>query len=174
MSSSLNRKGKNMALVSDGFQLNVTMLDTAGDTTILGFALNSATAAAAATDAGLILASLALLSDAVVSAYSVGEKFIESALVYPVDAEVEDEAFFVGKIIGFPNKSGNFRIPAPVDAMFVSPTGPGHNIVNMAYGALATYLTYFDGSGPILVSDGESLVTSSVTGKRRKKGTKSG
>ena len=163
-----------MALVADGFVLNVTMLDTAGDTTILAFPLTSADAAAAATDSGSIMTSLGLLSDAVISAYSVSEKFIESALVYPADAEVEDEAFFTGKIIGHPNKSGNFRIPAPKDSMFVSPTGPGHNLVNMAFGALATYLTYFDGSGPVTVSDGEALVTSSVTGKRRKKGTKIG
>lgn len=163
-----------MALVSSGFVLNVTLLDTAGDTTQLAFPLTSVDIATAETDAAAIMVSLGLLSDAAISGYSLGEKFIENALTYPVDAEVEDEAFFTGKIIGFPNKSGNFRIPAPVDAMFVSPTGPGHNIVNMAYGALATYLTYFDGSGPVTVSDGESLVTSSVTGKRRKKGTTSG
>lgn len=163
-----------MALVASGFNLAVTLLDTAGDTTILNFPLTSADNAAAVTAGGLIMASIIALSDAVISGYSIAERFLEDSLTYPADAEVEDEAFFTGKIIGFPNKSGSFRIPAPKDNIFVSPTGPGHNLVNMAWPALATYLTYFDGSGPVTVSDGESLVTSSVTGKRRKKGTKVG
>ena len=163
-----------MAFVSDGFRATITLVDTAGDSTILTYNLTSATLAAAATDLAAIIGSLGVLSDAIISAYTLGEVTINDALVYPADAEVEDEAFFTGKIVGRPNRSGNFRIPAPVDAMFTTPTGPGHNIVNMAYAALVTFLAMFDGSGPISVSDGEQLVTSSVVGKRRKKGTSSG
>lgn len=163
-----------MAFVSDGFRATITLVDTAGDTTILTYNLTSATLAAAATDLAAIIGSLGVLSDAIISAYTLGEVTINDALVYPADAEVEDEAFFSGKIVGRPNRSGNFRIPAPVDAMFVGPTGPNHNIVNMSYAPLVTFLGMFDGSGPISVSDGEQLVTSSVVGKRRKKGTSSG
>jgi len=163
-----------MAFVSDGFVATITVIDTAGDSTILTYPLNSADLAAAAVDMAAIIGSLGVLSDAIISAYSLAEKTINNALVYPVDAEVEDEAFFSGKIVGRPNRSGNFRIPAPVDAMFVTPTGPGHNIVNMAYAPLVTFLAFYDGSGPVSVSDGEFLVTSSVVGKRRKKGTSSG
>lgn len=163
-----------MAFVSDGYRATITMIDTAGDSTILTYPLNSADLAAAAVDLAAIIGSLGVLSDAIISSYTLGEVTINDALVFPADAEVEDEAFFSGKIVGRPNRSGNFRIPAPVDAMFTTPTGPGHNIVNMAYAPLVTFLAFYDGSGPVSVSDGEFLVTSSVVGKRRKKGTSSG
>lgn len=163
-----------MAFVSDGFVATVTMVDTAGDSTIMSFPLISATLAAATTDLAAIIGSLGVLSDAIISAYSLAEKTINDALVYPVDAEIENEAFFSGKIVGRPNRSGNFRIPAPVDLMFTTPTGPGHNIVDMSYAPLVTFLGMYDGSGPISVSDGEQLVTSSVVGHRRHKGTSSG
>jgi len=163
-----------MALVSDGFRLVVTLIDTAGDSTLLTYDLNSADAAAADTDAAAIMASLAGLTDANISAYSIGEKFIENALTFPVGAEIEDEAFFTGKIVGHPNKSGHVRIPSPVITMFTATEGPGRNIVDMGYAPLVTYLGFFDGSGPAMVSDGEALVVSSVLGVRRKRGTSHG
>lgn len=163
-----------MAFVSAGYRATVTLMDTAGDKTILTYDLNSATIVAANIDLAAIIGSLGALSNGVVVSYSMQEVYLNDAVVYPAAAEIENEAFFSGQIVGRPNRSGNFRIPAPVDAMFVAPTGPNYNVVDMTYAALITYLNMFDASGPIKVSDGEYLVVPSIVGKRRKKGTSLG
>lgn len=162
-----------MALVASGFRTSVTMIDTAGDSTILQFPLAVADMAAAIAATANLLTSLAGLSTAAVQSYSIASLFLETALTYPVGSEIEDEAFFTGKIIGAPNKSGNTRIPSPIIGMFTATEGPGRNIVDTTFPALVTYLGYFDGS-PVTVSDGEGLVLSSIVGKRRKKGSKVG
>lgn len=163
-----------MAIVADGFVLNVTLMDTAGDTTQLVYNLSSVDIAAANTDSAAIMGSLGSLSKAIITAYQIATKYINNALVYPAACEVEDEAFFSGKIVGHPNKSGNFRLPAPVDAVFNAPEGPGRNIVDVSFPALVTFFGLFDGTGPVTVSDGESLVLTSIQGRRRKKGSKIG
>ena len=163
-----------MAFVTAGYRASVTLMDTAGDKTILQYELNSATIVAANTDLAAIIGSLGVLSTGVITSYSMQEVYLNDAVTYPALAEIENEAFFSGQIVGRPNRSGNFRIPAPVPAMFVSPTGPNFNVVDMTYADLVTYLNMFDGTGPIRVSDGEYLVPASVVGKRRKKGTSLG
>lgn len=155
-----------MALVSAGFVGNIEFTDTGGNTTTRRYALTSATAGAAATDMAAIMAAVGAITDAVISGYSVGERFVEAALVYPANAEVENQAQFSGKIVGFPNKSAVVSVPAPAAAIFTSPTGPGYNIVNIGFGAVQTFLLLFDGSGPVQVSDGESWVVTSVRGRR--------
>lgn len=163
-----------MAFVTAGYRATVTLMDTAGDKTVLPFELNSATIVAANIDLAAIIGSLGVLSNAVITQYTMQEVYLNDAVVYPTGAEIENEAFFSGQIVGRPNRSGNFRIPAPVDAMFVALTGPNYNIVDMTYAALLTYLGYFNDTGPVKVSDGEYLVAASVVGKRRKKGTSLG
>lgn len=163
-----------MAFITAGYRATVTLMDTAGDKTVLPFELNSATIVAANIDLAAIIGSLGVLSGGVIVSYSMQETYLNDAVTYPAAAEIENEAFFSGQIVGRPNRSGNFRIPAPVDAMFVGATGPNYNVVDMTYAPLITYMNFFDSTGPIKVSDGEYLVIPSIVGKRRKKGTSLG
>lgn len=163
-----------MAFVTAGYRATVTLMDTAGDKTILTYDLNSATIVAANIDLAALIGSLGVLSNGTIVSYSMQEIYLNDAVVYPAAAEIENEAFFSGQIVGRPNRSGNFRIPAPVDAMFVGATGPNYNVVDMTYAPLITYMGYFDATGPVKVSDGEQLVVASIVGKRRKKGTSLG
>jgi len=163
-----------MAFVTAGYRATVTLMDTAGDKTTLPYELNSATIVAANIDLAAIIGSLGVLSDATIVSYTMQEVYLNDAVTYPVAAEIENEAFFSGQIVGRPNRSGNFRIPAPVDTMFVGPNGPNYNVVDMTNADLVTYMGYFDATGPVKVSDGEQLVVASIVGKRRKKGTSLG
>lgn len=158
-----------MALVADGFSLNIQFTDTGGNTTTRTYDLTAADAATAATDAAAIRAAVDAITDAVISGYSIAERYVENALVYPANAEVEKIAQFTGKIIGRPNVSAVVTVPAPSPAIFVSPTGPGYNQVNVGAAAVQTFLQLFDGGGEALVSDGEQWVVSSVIGKRASK-----
>ena len=155
-----------MALVADGFDLIVNLVDSGGNGTTRTYNLTSADADAAATDAGAVMTALDAITDAVIAGYTLGERFIENALVYPTDAEVENNARITAKIVGRPNRSATIDIPAPNIGIFTGTTGPARNVVDLADTALQTFLQLFDGSGPITVSDGESIIVTSAVGKR--------
>jgi len=155
-----------MALVADGFDLVVQLVDTGGNQTTRTYRLDSADAAAAATDSGTIMTALNAVTDAAISGYSINTRFVENALTYPADAEVENNARITAKIVGRPNRSATIEIPAPNVGIFTGTEGPAFNVVDMSDAALLTFLGLFDGSGPVLVSDGESIIVSSAVGKR--------
>jgi hypothetical protein len=163
-----------MALVSDGWQLTVNLVDTGANPTTRSYDLTSADATAAATDAAAVMAALDAVTDCGIAGYTLGEKFVESALTYPAAAEVENCAEISAKIIGFPNKSATLTIPGPNVGIFTGTSGPSFNVVDIADAALQTYLQLFDGSGPCLISDGESIVVSSAVGRRIHKKSRKG
>jgi hypothetical protein len=156
-----------MALVSDGFKLNVNLVDKGANITSRQYELLAADAATALTQSTAIIAALNAVTDAVVVGYGFGENFVEDNLVYPLTAEIENQAFFSAKIVGAPNKSATLSVPAPIEAIFTSAFGPGNNIVDMSNALVLTYLQLFDNTGPATISDGEQLVVSSASGKRR-------
>lgn len=163
-----------MTIVSVGYQLNVNLVDTGGNITSRTYDLTSADAAEAATHSAAVIAALLAVTDAELSSYTVGEKFLENALTYPASAEVENCAEISAKIIGFPNKSAVITIPAPNVGIFTGTTGPAFNIVDISDAALQTFLQLFDGSGPVTISDGESIVVSSAVGRRVHKKSRRG
>lgn len=163
-----------MAIASAGWKVVVNLVDTGGNTTLREYPLTSADAAAAATDAAAVIAALDAITDAAIAGYTIGEVFLEGALVYPAAAEVENCAEISAKIVGFPNKSATLTIPAPVVGIFTGTTGPAYNVVDMSDAALLTYLGLFDGSGPVTISDGESIIVSSAVGRRIHKKSRKG
>lgn len=155
-----------MALVADGFDLILNVVDSGGNTTTRTYRLDSADAATAATDAADVMTAFNAVSDASIAGYTVGERFVEDALTYPADAEIENNARITAKIVGRPNRSATIDIPAPNIGIFTGTTGPARNVVDLSDAALLTFLGLFDGSGPVTVSDGESIIVSSAVGKR--------
>lgn len=155
-----------MALTADGFDLNVNLVDSGGNQTTRTYNLDSADAAEAATDAAAVMAALEAVTDAVIAGYGIVERYVESALVYPTDAEIENNARITAKIVGRPNRSATIDIPAPNIGIFTGTSGPSRNVVDLADTALQTFLGLFDGSGPVTVSDGESIIVTSAVGKR--------
>lgn len=155
-----------MALGSVGYRLVVNLVDTGANTTTRTYELDSADATEAATDAAAVIAALEAVTDCAVAGYTLGEKFVESALTYPAAAEVENLAEISAKIVGAPHKSAVFSIPAPNVGIFTGTEGPSFNVVDVADTALMTYMQLFDGSGPASLSDGEQIVVSSAVGRR--------
>lgn len=157
-----------MALVAIGFRLIVDLTDTQGDVTTRTFDLDSADAAAAATDAAAIIAALEAVTVSVVSGYTVGERFAEDALTYPTGANNVNTVIVSAKIVGAPYKSGTITIPAPDPAIFAAATGAGNKVVLTQATPLSTYLDLFASAGPAYVSDGEKWIRTSAQGKRGK------
>lgn len=157
--SSLDRKRQIMALASAGWKVYVTLADHGDNRSTLSYQTDPATvvdgitAQAAASD---IVADLDALTNAVIVGYRVEEIYYEDSIALPADGiENENKASVTYSIDGN-NKKGNFKIPAPVSAIFGT-TGGAANQVNTAYAPLQAYADNFRTAGEFVISDGEKL-----------------
>lgn len=158
-----------MALVSDGFYLSVALKDTSASTSTLRYKLQGADLAAAVANAAIIIPLLEATTLSNISGYSVGQQFVENAFALPVGAENASKAEINGLISGQPNKTGQFRIPAPSVTIMVAASGPGYNQVDLESANLQAYAAIFEVGGNAFISDGENLgdvAGSLVSGKR--------
>ena len=159
-----------MALVAGGFDLYVTLIDAGGDTATLKYALVAADAAAAATATATILTRLNLVTDAVVKAYSIIERFIEDALVLPAtNVQIENRAKVVSLLDGDPTKTATVYIPAPVTGIFQGGPGtPAFNIVDLLDTDLLNYMDTWMVTGALAtLSDGEFLADNTLLAGER-------
>jgi hypothetical protein len=172
-----------MALASKGCFMNVTLADEAGNKSTLNYQLTHADIAALNTniaDVATVLTALNAVTDARVVAYSIGQGFGEDADFYgAANSEVENVALISAKVdSAVPGKTVSLRIPAPAISIFQGNTGENKNIVDITDNDLRTYLGLFESTGPLLVSDGESIMDSGTVGnfkgKRIHRGSRNG
>lgn len=160
-----------MALVArtHPFELFVRVADNSGKTTSKTFELQSADAAAAATDSAAIIAALNAVTAGVVKSYSINHVFVENALVLPASGvENENQALLSIRLASDPTKYAGFAIPAADPAIFVAASGAGANVVDTSNAAVNTLVALFTSTNEAYLSDGE-LADSSLdfSGKRR-------
>ena len=147
-----------MALVSDGFWLSVSLVDYGGNQTNKRWKMTAATAAAAVTDAATVLAALDAVTDAVISGYSIDNKFVEDALALPATINpVSVVASNTAYIDDEGQKKANFQIPAPNIGIFVAAIGDGADIVDGTDVAFMAYKALFDTGEQLFISDEETL-----------------
>jgi hypothetical protein len=161
-----------MALTQLKWQLEVGLADNSGDIVTRFYEMPEAAAADYDTfviAANALLTALGNMTDAVVANYRLIAQYVETALVLPASGvENENQAFFSGKIVGDPTDSATQSIPAAAPGIFVSPSGPGANVVDMGDGFVTTWVGFFDQASPTwTISDGENWQSETVKGKRR-------
>lgn len=164
-----------MALVSDGFELNVVLVDNGANTTVKSYRLTAADAAGAATQTAQVLAVLANVTDAVVKGYSINQRFVENQLNLPTaEVQIENQAVVVAQIAGNPTKFATIYIPAPKAGMFVAASGKSANIVDITDAALVAYAAIFtQTANTCTISDGE-YISQLISGKRVHRGSRKG
>lgn len=156
-----------MALASLGFRASIEMVDAGGNRSSLRPNIVGADFATALTNTQSIITALDALTDALVVGYNVSQVFAEDTELYgAAGSEVENIAEVVVPL-ETAGKYFTFRIPAPVDALFVGAVGPDRNKVNTANAALLAFLSLFTdktnyagtpGADAIaLISDGEKV-----------------
>jgi hypothetical protein len=160
-----------MALVNDGFDLYVTLMDSGLNTATLSYALDAVDAATAVTSSATILAALQAIIQAEVKSYAISQRFIEDNLVVPIsNVHVENIANVVVQLSSSPLKKANVKIPAPSPSIFVSLTGTGSNHIDTVNADLQTYVDIWRETGGIAtLSDGETVddgLDGIVSGKR--------
>jgi len=155
-----------MAIASQGWFLTVDLVDYAGDTTTRRYELvatdtaNDADAVFVA--AASVLAALADVSSAGIKSYSVGKRFVETAIDYAAlasaDAEVSEHAVITAEIYQKPHKSATIDIPSPVDTVFLDTSGAAANIVDLENSDVLAYTGLFSQTGNVCyISDGEQI-----------------
>ena len=158
-----------MALVSAGFRMTVQLKDTSASTSVLQYDLQGADIAAATTNAGIILTALDAVTQSNVAQYAVSQVFVETAFALPTSAENAVKAEVNGIVSGAPNKTAQFRIPAPSISIFAGATGASYNQVDLDSTNLQNYAQIFEVGGQAFISDGENLadVSANLTSGKR-------
>lgn len=157
-----------MALVSNGWWLTVSLTDASGSVSTLEYQLRGADEVAAKANATEIQTKLADMTDSVISAYNVGERFYEDALVLPVGAKNTQKAVMTVQLAGS-NKKAVIRIPSPSADVFVSTTGEGENQVALTRTENRDYVGLFTAGSQAFISDGETVAAlpeSLISGRR--------
>lgn len=160
-----------MALVSDGYELHVTLMDSGLNTSKLSYQLDSIDAAAAATDSAAVLTALQAVTQAEVKGYSIAERFIEDNLVIPTqNIHVENIAAVVAQLSSSPLKNVTVKIPAPSPSIFISNNGAGSNTIDTLDTDLQAYIDLWRETGGVAsISDGEYIedgLSAILRGKR--------
>lgn len=147
-----------MALVARAhpFELVVTLVDNGANETTKTYELQSADAAAAATDSAAIMAALNAVTQAVIKRYSINQVFIEDALVLPFSGvENQNQAVLTVVLASDPSKTGTLVIPAADPGIFVAASGENANIVDTGDAAVNAYVELFTTTNEAYMSDGE-------------------
>ncbi len=144
-----------MALVSFGWQLDLTLVDAANKKFYRVLNFEAADAAEAATRVGNHLTALAGVSGMAVAGYRYGEKMLETALAFPAGVEGENQAELVFSVVGHPTKTATITIPGALDGAFIAATGPNRDELDIADVGVIGYKNQFT-SGVFTISDGET------------------
>lgn len=148
-----------MAIVSVGYQVEVSFLDSGNDVSKKTYQLRGATIADALTNAATFVGALGAASDAKIIGYRVAEVFAEDALTAFANDTVRNsiQAVITADIAGNPLKKGTIVVPAPKNALFTSVSGEGSDVI-LANAALVTGLVnQFKATGTVFISDGEDV-----------------
>jgi hypothetical protein len=160
-----------MALVLNKFVLQVNIADNSGEVVPRYYEVPEGVVADFDEFSALIPAMITAVNgvtSGLIVSYRATEVYVEDTVVLPASGvENENQAFFSGKIAGDPTDSGTLSVPAADPAIFVSTSGPGANVVDIADAAVQAFITLFDGSPGWTISDGENWVLATVSGKRR-------
>jgi hypothetical protein len=147
-----------MALVArtHPFELVITLVDNGGNETSKSYELQSADAAAAATDSAAIIAALNAVTEAVIKRYSINHVFVENALVLPASGvENQNQAILTVQLASDPTKTGTLVIPAADPDIFAAASGENANIVDTGDADVNTYVELFTSTNEAYMSDGE-------------------
>lgn len=155
-----------MALVADGFEVTVSLMDNGGDITRKTYQLTTTIPADAIIDAGALVADLIAVTDATVLSFTVGQRYVEDAFAFPASGvENQNQALLVFQLADNPTKKATHSIPAPSPGIFVAASGPNAEVVDLADAAVIAYAANFLPGGIATLSDGESA-DALISGRR--------
>lgn len=160
-----------MAFVDQGWKLTLSLVDAGGNPTTREFPLvatdDAGDLAAVIADVQTIVDAYTLATDAIITKQTVSKDTVNDSVTLPTTSvNVEENLQVSAKIVGIPNKSAVFEIPAPKIGMFLATSGPNRNNANFASGPLPAIVNLYKTGGQVYISDGEQITDQGIKGKR--------
>jgi len=162
-----------MALVTEGFEVTITVADNGDNRSTLTYVCDPANVpdfATAQTARLAVITALNGVTDAVIVGTTLKEVQYEDAIVLPAAlVENENKASVTVQILG-QNKKANIKIPAATPTIFNGASGASANQIDVTDALLISYVAMFRAAGYFTLSDGEKVAESPnngiVVGKR--------
>lgn len=179
--------GSLMALVQHEVFIDVQVVDAGGNKSTISYECDLADMAALNTahttndyilGAGGLVPDLIAITDAQVLSVRMGVAYKEDTNLYgAAGSEVERKAVISAKKAGTQERA-IVNIPAPNVGIFLTTTGEDRNTVDGSDAALQAYLSNYEDTELLLLSDGEDLddvsVAGNVKGKQVHRGSRKG
>jgi len=147
-----------MALVSSGFYLDVSLVDYGGNQTNKRYEMTAADYDTAVLDIAIIMPALINMTDAVITSYSIQQRYVENALALPTTVNpVSVKAVMTAYINDAGDKKASFDVPSPRIGIFQGTIGNAADLVDTSDAAVLAYKALFDDGEQLFISDGESL-----------------
>jgi len=158
-----------MAWVQKHYSLVVKLIDNGRNVTTKTYEMTAADDITATADALVIIGYLEGVSACGTVSYSVNKQFYNDALVVPAGAAVQCEAKALLVMVDEtdPTKKHIDRIPCPESHVFVTASGDGANIVDVADAPTLAYANMFSTAGEAYISDGERIEDDGLLSGRR-------
>ena len=160
---SLVPKGNN-----SGWYVGFTFMDNQGDKTNRLYETSAVDEAGAEVILNGLYAELGILSQSQIVGTVVKKELVETSPVFVAGSQNAIRGQLTVQLTGG-TKSAGMDIPAPIDGIFQSPSGPGHNVIDTTNASLLQFTAWFGATGPgngALISDGET-VDEILAGKRK-------
>lgn len=159
-----------MALVSQKYNVSVTMLDNGGNSTTRTYESTGTTQAEAEAGALALIAALNAISDCLITNYAVNHVFgSDVALALPTSGvQIENQLELTVELTGVGSKKATLNVPSPVITAFQAVNGSGANQANLAATPVVNFVNLFKTSAltsGFKLSDGE-FVDVAIKGQR--------
>lgn len=159
-----------MTLVSQKFEVTITLRDSGLDETNKTYQLRAADMASALTAAADFVAVFKTVTQAKVDGYRVSQVFAEDAPENIAGDTVRNsvQAVITVSLATSPLKRGTITIPAPVNALFSATSGAGSDTIDNSAALVLGIVGEFQAAGNVYLSDGEAAAAiPNIKGGRR-------
>lgn len=159
-----------MALVSQKFEVEITLRDSGLDTTKKVYQLRGANITEALANAAAFVAVFATVTQAAIDGYRVSQVFAEDAPAAIANDTIRNsnQAVISAQLSSSPLKRATVVVPAPVNALFTAVTGIGSDVVDNNAALVLGLMGEFQAAGNVYLSDGETVsATPNIAGYRR-------
>lgn len=158
-----------MAFQAQAWFMTISVIDNGDNQSNVTFEMTAATHLLAVIDAAVVLAAFEAVCAAGTVSWSLSQVNVNDALVTPASSAVQNEAkaLYIMRDSVNPTKKHTKRIPAPETDVFLTTSGDGANIMDVAHQDNLDLANLFAAAGVCTISDGESIEADALLKGRR-------
>lgn len=158
-----------MAFNANDWVMTISVIDNGDNRSNVSFEMKAATHLLAVIDAAIVLSAFEAVCAAGTVSWSLSQKNVNDALVTPASSAVQNEAkaLYIMRDNVDPTKNHTKKIPAPETDVFLTTSGDGANIMDVAHQDNIDLANLFSASGVCYISDGDVIENDALLKGRR-------